>query len=424
MAERHRIGLREVRGLAPNDIVWDTTVPGFGARRRSGTAVSYFVLYRVHGRLRRLTIGKHGMWTPDQARDRARAALTEVTAGHDPAADKQAHRRSLTVDDLCTAYLAEAEAGTLLTRRRVSKKAGTLRGDRSRIAVHIRPLLGAMKVAAVTPADIERFIATVAIGKAAGSTSVRKRGGRTAASRATGLLGAIFAYAVRRRLRTDNPAHGVVRPADGRRDRRLSDAEYVRLGDALRDQPTWPAAVAAVRFLALTGWRKGEASALTWHDVDFARRTVVLPDTKTGRSVRPLSHAAADVLRGLPRVGDAVFPTIPSGQIIGFRPLWGHLISIGALAADIVPHAMRHSFASTAADLGYSDLTIGAMLGHAGRTMTSRYTHAADAVLLAAADAVGRRVAELMGDAVVGEVVPLAERRWTPVGEEPLRGGR
>jgi integrase len=351
MAERHRIGLREVRELAPNSLIWDTRVPGFGARRRTGTAVSYFVLYRVEGRLRRLTIGKHGApWTPDQARDRARAALTEVANGRDPAADKQAHRQSMTVNDLCTAYLAEAEAGTLLTRRRVPKKAETLRGDRSRIAVHIRPLLGAMKVAAVTSIDIERFMNAVAVDKAAGSSAtVRKQGGRTAASRTVGLLGAIFAYAKRRHLRTDNPVHGVVRPADGRRERRLSDQEYVRLGDALRDQPTWPAAVAAVRFLALSGWRKGEVSALEWRDIDFARRTVVLPDSKTGRSIRPLSNVAADVLRGMPRIGDRVFPaTRAPGQVAGLRSLWTHLVGLSALAPDVTPHVLRHSFASTA----------------------------------------------------------------------------
>jgi hypothetical protein len=333
MAERRRIGLREVRGLAPNSLIWDTSVPGFGARRRTGAAISYFVMYRIEGRLRRLTLGKHGAWTPDQARDRARAALTEVAKGLDPAADKQARRRSLTVNDLCTVYLAEAEAGTLLTRRRVPKKAGTLRGDRSRIHVHIRPLLGAMKVAAVTSVDVERFMNAIAIDKVAGSATARGRGGRTAASRTVGLLGAIFTYAVRRHLRIGNPVQGVVRPADGRRERRLSDQEYANLGGALRAQQSWPTAVAAVRFLALTGWRRGEVGALEWRDVDFARRTAVLPDSKTGRSIRPLSYAACDVLRGMPRVGNAVFPaTRTAGQIAGLRSLWAHLIGSGALA--------------------------------------------------------------------------------------------
>ena len=65
----------------------------------------------------------------------------------------------------------------------------------------------------------------------------------------------------------------------------------------------WPAAVAAGRFLALTGWRRGEALGLRWDEVDLPRRTAILGDTKTGRSMRPLSRAACDVLKEIPRSG-------------------------------------------------------------------------------------------------------------------------
>ena len=92
----------------------------------------------------------------------------------------------------------------------------------------------------------------IAAGKTAGKTKTAKkrglarvRGGRTAANRVVGLLGAIFTYAMRHRMRTDNPVRGVVRFADGKRDRRLSDVEYVALGKALRkakDKRLWPAA--------------------------------------------------------------------------------------------------------------------------------------------------------------------------------------
>ena len=69
---------------------------------------------------------------------------------------------------------------------------------------------------------------------------------------------------------------------------------------------------------------------------------------------------------------------------------------------------MRHSFTSLAADLGYSELTIGALVGHKGRTITSRYIHSADAVLLSAADAIADQTAALMsGNKGAIEVIPF-----------------
>jgi integrase len=74
----------------------------------------------------------------------------------------------------------------------------------------------------------------------------------------------------------------------------------------------------------------------------------------------------------------------------------------------VTPHVLRHSFASLAGDLGYSEPTIAALIGHKGHTVTSRYVHAADAVLLAAADAVADRTRALLGDARPdAQVIPL-----------------
>jgi integrase len=358
-------------------------------------------------------------WTPETAREEAKRILGDVAKGADPAAEKKAKRTAATVAELCDQYWEDAAAGRLMTRRRAPKKASTLLSDKGRIDKHIKPLLGPLKVAAVTSQDIQNFMHAVAEGKTAARKKTGKkrglsnvRGGRGTASRTVGLLGGIFTYAVKRRIRPDNPVVGVIRPADGERKRRLSDAEYAKLGSALRlarEQGIWPAAVGAAWLLALTGWRSGEVLNLQWDEIDLARRTAILSDTKTGKSLRPLSHVACDVVAKMDRAGRIVFPpTRGQGPMTGFRKLWDRIAKLGDLPPDITPHALRHSYASLAADLGYSEPTIAALVGHKGGTITSRYIHSADAVLLAAADAVAEETARRMGESTLtGQVVPL-----------------
>ena len=182
--------MRDAGALQPRTTVWDAAVVGFGARRQRGTKVSYFVVYRTaEGRQRLITIGRHGSpWTPDTARQEALRLLAEVARGGDPMAD------------LCDRYLADVEAARLLTRHRQQKKPSTIKTDRSRVEAHIRPLLGAVPVSAVTRDDVDRMMRRIIDGEARGratpdgplAPSGGVRGGRGAASRTVGLLGAIM----------------------------------------------------------------------------------------------------------------------------------------------------------------------------------------------------------------------------------------
>lgn len=70
-----------------------------------------------------------------------------------------------------------------------------------------------------------------------------------------------------------------------------------------------------------------------------------------------------------------------------------------AKLSDVTPHTLRHSYASVAGDLGYSESTIGALLGHAAGTVTSKYVHHLDSALIAAADRVAQAISDfMMGD--------------------------
>jgi integrase len=418
--------IKSVEKLSLNSVKWDEgkgSVSGYGIRRRTGKIVVYVLKYRTsEGRQRWHTIGRHGApWTPDMARDEARRLLGEVVKGDDPTAAKRAKRKAATVVELCDAYLEAAEAGHILTRRREAKKQSTLLTDRGRVDRHIKPLLGHLKVSAVTRDDVESFMHAVTEGetkawiKTGKHGLARVTGGRGTATRTMGLLGAIFSYAVERKLRADNPVRGIKRHKDGQRNRRLSEAEYAALGEAVRtmQETAWPTAVGATKFLALTGWRRGEMLALKWSEVDLVTRTARLEDTKTGASLRPLARAACDVLRGLPHLGELVFPASVGADktMRGFHKVWLRIAKRAGLGADVTPHVLRHSFASVADDLEYSELTIAALIGHKKASVTSKYAHKADALLLQAADAVADRAAELMGEARhLGVVVELPRR--------------
>jgi len=282
--------------------------------------------------------------TAEEARAEAKKWLADRAKGNDPIAELAASRKSETVEQLCRSYLAAAKQGLILGKRNRPKKASTLATDRGRVERHILPLLGKKRVRDITNADVNRFMRGVMAGKTVADvkTGFRGRaiveGGAGTAARTVGLLGGIFSYAVSEGLRPDNPVRGVKRPADNKRDRRLSSENYRALGDALAEAEAEgenPAAVAAVRLLALTGARLGEIANLRSAEIDRHGRALRLADTKEGASVRPLGAAALGLLDGLPAGSIAVRrESLYLARGAGRPPVWrareGHSTDHGA----------------------------------------------------------------------------------------------
>ncbi len=379
--------------------IWDEELPGFGLRVFKSDKRSYLVQYRAAGRTRRYAIGLHGAWTAETARKKARSLLGQIAQGENPAEERRLDAKAITVKELCTQYVKDAENGLVLGKGRRPKKASTILIDKSRIHRHIVPLLGTRRVKDITPSDINRFIRDVISGKTKADVKTKARGraivrgGAGTAARAAGLLGGILTYAIEHGIIERNPVHGVRKPADRVKTRRLSEQEYRVLGKFLNEAVTddrFRLAVPIIRLLALTGFRRGEGVSLKWTEFDAEDSCLRLSDSKEGASVRPIGLPVLDLLEAQrsEHHGDFVFAgTEEDKPLVGFPKYWKKLFKDSALG-NLTPHVLRHSFASVANDLGFTEATIAALMGHSKGTVTSRYIHAVDTALVMAADTV------------------------------------
>jgi len=140
-----------------------------------------------------------------------------------------------------------------------------------------------------------------------------------------------------------------------------------------------------------------ECLALQRAWVDAEQRAIRLPETKTGPQMRVVGQAAIDLILAQPVTDGSpyVFPTDwGDGHFIGVVRVLERVCGAARLA-DVTPHTLRHTFASVAGDLGFSELTIAALLGHAARGVTQRYVHI-DEALRVAADKVAAALAALL----------------------------
>jgi integrase len=402
---------RFVSSILPGELrrdIWDSDLSGFGLRVEKSGSMSFVIRYRANGGGRTaprrfMTIGRYGTLTVEEARRQAKIILGSAAKGDDPAGILAARRREMTVAALIEVY---GEEGSQHLKDR------TRRYVLARLSHHVIPLLGHKRLTDVRVQDVERFIQAVSDGKTASDRKVGHRrrivvrGGPGAAAKVVRDLSAVFSFAVRREIVSANPCAPARKPPNGQRHRFLETEEIQRFGTALSELEAEGAnakGIAVCRLLALTGCRRDEIAGLKWDEVDTIRGRLVLDESKTGRSIRPLSASALKLLATLPKQEKSpfVFPAdTGDGHYQGLKGLWPKLMKRAKLE-DVTPHTLRHTVGSLAASAGEGLPMVGALLGHSNHRSSSIYAHLQEDPSRRAADRIGAKVANALSSHIL-----------------------
>ena len=358
-----------VTALRPRKSAYDTRdskLTGFGVRVLPSGRIRFFVHCQHRGERIWKIVGDANSMTIAEARSRAGAILTAIRRGEDAPRDPRE-------------TLFEAVAETVFQRYQRVWKAGTLNVNRGYLRNQILPCFSGRPVADIDSREVRNWFASL-------------RATPVAADRSMPVLSVIMREAEAMGLRPEgsNPCRGIRRYRRKGRERFLSDDEIRRLSAALSAHAERkPLQVAAIRLLLLTGCRKSEIVTLRWSDYREGR--LFLRDSKTGPRTVWLSSSARKVLDGIERTGRWVFPAPRTGGPSGrgwLDPFW-FTIRAEADLNDVRLHDLRHTHASIALRQGETVLAIGRLLGHRSAKTTLKYTHAADAMVLDAAETVG-----------------------------------
>jgi integrase len=392
-----KVTVSAVKALKPGDELRDRELRGFGVRCQE-RAISYFVQAKIDGRLKRLTIGRHGSpWTPETARIQASKLLLAIKSGQDPAQERDERRQRGESFAVVGERFLELHGSKL--------RATTLEIYRTMWRNQLKPTFGTQPIDAIRHQDVSR--AHTAWGKTP----------RTA-NHALSMLSKLMNWAEANgyRKKGSNPCGGIKRYKENKRERYLTEAELARLGNALAQAEANglnPYVIATLRLLLLTGARLNEILTLRWQFVDLVRQQIRLPDSKTGPKTLLLNEPAVAVLRSLPRLENN--PWVLPGHIQG-----SHLVAVEkpwyalrkkAEIPDVRLHDLRHSFASVAVDAGGSLPIIGRLLGHGHTQTTARYAH----VGVSPAQALSDRTAAVISAALdrsSSKAKPLPFLRW------------
>jgi integrase len=359
---------------------------------------------RFRGQRIRVPLGRFPDLKVAAGRDLARTAIADIRAGKNPILERELRVKAARAGDITVARLAEkwlAEYVRPKLKPRTADDYGKL------LDQYILPAVGRLPVSRVSRDDATRMHVAMVKTPRRANYALRTLGGLMQ-----------FACDLKLRPPLDNPARRIKLYREGKRERFLSEEEFASAAEAIteaeREGVIGPYAAAGLRLCMLTGARSGEITATKWKHIDFDRRIIRLPDSKTNepRTIH-LSEAAIEVLKTLPRRGPYVIAGAKDGE--PFKNLSRSWIVARAKRGldDVRLHDLRHSFASLGLKNGVPLAMIGALLGHKVAATTQRYAHLARGAVANVNDQIGAAMAAAIEpkDQPAAKIVKLRRRR-------------
>jgi integrase len=354
---------------------WDDSLKGFGLRVTPTGKITYIVQGRVNGSSPRISIGPHGVFTVEQARDVAREHLRSMRMGIDPraVAKKEAAQR-VTLRDVADGY----------KRDRPLKDSSKAEIERHVTTTFESWLKKPLK-------DINREAVTKRFNEIKTKGTTGNGPAPAQANQAFAVLRALFNYAIREYrepdgspVLTDNPVDVLYKKWAPLKPRtsRVPDSKVGAVWSFLtkaREQAynrDTLASIDLVMLLMLTGLRIGECSELTWDRVNLEEGWIHIPDPKNSNPVwLPLSTQAVQLLTTRQRVKGSPFVFSSWGKAGHIKDPRDTMKKVSEVAGTkITPHDLRRTFTTIGvASVGIDLHKVELLTNHVPKGVTARH---------------------------------------------------